>query len=52
MSTNYSKADIERMKEQVRNLKAVLAQEKDAKRKEEIRNQINGLENSISGKYN
>ncbi len=48
----YTAADIKRMKEQVKNLKSLLAEETDAKRKKEITNQIRGLENSISGKFN
>jgi len=48
----YTKAEVEAMKEKVRNLTALLAEEKDPRRRQEIQNQINGLKASISGAYN
>ena len=48
----YSKAEVPVMKEKVRNLRALLAVEKDPRRRVEIENQIRGLEASISGAYN
>lgn len=48
----YSKAEVEAMKEKVRDLKSLLADEKNPRRREEIQNQISGSEASISGAYN
>jgi archaellum component FlaC len=48
----YSNAEVQEMKEKVRNLKALLAEEKNAQRRTEIQNQINGLEANISGAHN
>jgi uncharacterized membrane protein (DUF106 family) len=51
----YSAADIARMKEEVRNLRALLAEAKnrgDGKEIRRLENEINGLENSITGRYN
>lgn len=52
MAEKYTPADIERMKEKVRDLRTVLTNTKDPKRRDEIENEIRGLENNISGRYN
>lgn len=53
----YTQIDVNRMKEAVRNLRARLAEElqktpRDMNQIRKIENEINGYENSISGKYN
>ncbi len=48
----YSKAQVEDMKEKVRNLKAMLAETKDANQCQKLENEIRGLEISISGSGN
>ncbi len=48
----YSSADIARMREEIRNLRSILAHETNSQRRQSIQNQIRGLENSISGRYN
>jgi predicted nucleic acid-binding Zn-ribbon protein len=48
----YNEADLRRMREQVRTLEARLANERDKVKRESLQNEINGLKNSISGKYN
>jgi hypothetical protein len=52
---NYSKAEVEVMKARLRNLYVLLEDAKknqSAQRVEALENEINGLENSISGRYN
>jgi hypothetical protein len=48
----YSKAEVEAMKEKVRNLKAMLSETKDANQRQKLENEIRGLEISISGSGN
>lgn len=45
----YTPEEVRRMKHEVANLKALLAEEQDPRRREELQNRINGLEISISG---
>ena len=48
----YTEADIKRMQSQVAALQGRLSGEKDSAKREAIQNEINGLQNSISGRYN
>ena len=52
LPVKYSKAEVEGMKEKVRNLKAMLAETKDANQRQKLENEIRGLEISISGSGN